>query len=207
MRAGTSYFSLFIKYKIRYKIKIFYRTGIWIILLLCIALKNRVFRQCLHRMAFQNTNSEPFFAFLAKTHFLCFKWPRTSHIDTSLFQSLWLFQFDKNTSIPWTFPSCFLESWWQWWVGGEVGWEGWRADGSERHDQNLRLKLMCFHPSFLLHRILFSFSSRFAIRMTVLIFVCGVWCTGTALHTDHRQHKWKSLSMRNINIVICGKFE
>ena len=39
------------------------------------------------------------------------------------------------------------------------------------------------------------------------IVVRGVWCTGTALHTDHRQHKWKSLSMRNINIVICGKFE
>ena len=66
----------------------------WTIILLCIALKNRVFRQCLHRMAFQNTNSGPFFAFLAKTLFLCFKWPRISHIDTSLFQSLWQCRFD-----------------------------------------------------------------------------------------------------------------
>ena len=39
----------------------------------------------------------------------------------------------------------------------EVGWEGGRSDGSERHGKNLRLKLMRFHPSFLLHRF-FVFS-------------------------------------------------
>ena len=30
----------------------------------------------------------------------------------------------------------------------EVGWEGDRADGSERHGQNPRLKWMRFHPFF-----------------------------------------------------------
>ena len=49
--------------KIRYKIKNIYRKWIWIILLLCIAMENRGFRQCLHRMAFKNTYLESFFTF------------------------------------------------------------------------------------------------------------------------------------------------
>ena len=53
----------------------------------------------------------------------------------------------------------------------EVGWEGGRADGSERHGKNLRLKLMRFHPSFSLHHFLFPLSSRLAIRMTVQVVV------------------------------------
>ena len=53
----------------------------------------------------------------------------------------------------------------------EVGWEGGRADGSERHGKNLRLKLMRFHPSFSLHRFLFPLSSRLAIRMTMQVVV------------------------------------
>ena len=59
----------------------------------------------------------------------------------------------------------------------EVGWEGGRADGSERYCKNLRLKLilrlklMRFHPSFSLHRFLFPLSSRLAIRMTMQIVV------------------------------------
>ncbi len=53
----------------------------------------------------------------------------------------------------------------------EVGWEGGKADGSERHDKNLRLKLMRSHPSFSLHRFLFSLSSRSAIRMTMQVVV------------------------------------
>ncbi len=58
--------------------------------------------------------------------------------------------------------------------GGKVrgGWvEGGRADGSERYGKNLRLKLMRFHPSFSLHRLLFPLSSRLAIRMTMQVVV------------------------------------
>ena len=40
------------------------------------------------------------------------------------------------------------------WV--KVGWEGERADGSERYSKNPRSKLMRFHPSFLLHRFFVS---------------------------------------------------
>ena len=53
----------------------------------------------------------------------------------------------------------------------EIGWEGGRADGSERHDKKLRLKLMRSHPSFSLHRFLFPLSSRLAIRMTMQVVV------------------------------------
>ncbi len=53
----------------------------------------------------------------------------------------------------------------------EVGWEGGRADGSERHGKNLRLKLMRIHPSFSLHCFMFPLSSRLAIRMTMQVVV------------------------------------
>ena len=100
------------------------------------------------------------FHFLQKIHFLCFKWPGISDRNTSLLQSLWLFQCDKIFLHRELFPSCFMTSWWV-----EVGWEGGSADGGERHGRNPRLKLMCWHHFVLLHRFLFPFSSRFAIRM------------------------------------------
>ena len=58
------------------------------------------------------------------------------------------------------------------WV--KVGWEGERADGSERYGKNPRSKLMRFHPSFLLHRFFSPLSSCFHIRMKMWIVVRGV---------------------------------
>jgi hypothetical protein len=163
-------------YKIRYKWRLFYRTRICIILVLCIAMKNieldyteKLFRQWIHRMAFcafmlcwgGST-------FCKKSTFCVLNDPEfpIEIQNTSLLQSLWLFQCDKSPSTPWAFSFVFHDV-----VVAvvvrrvEVGWEGGSADGGERHGRNPRLKLMCWHHFVLLHRFLFPFSSRFAIRM------------------------------------------
>jgi hypothetical protein len=46
-----------------------------------------------------------------------------------------------------------------------------RADGSERHGKNPRLKLMRCYPSVSLHHVMFPLSSSFHIRMKIWILV------------------------------------
>ena len=64
------------------------------------------------------------------------------------------------------------------------GWEGVRADGSERNGKNPRLKLMRCNPSVSLHHVLFPLSSSFHIRMKMWIVVRGV-----CVHCHSRVHR------------------